>query len=422
MIQETSKRPFVRPLFIWIIGIVLELMVSCRLLSVCLLLLSCPILFASLSEKQWTQDSRWIWGILYACLLLFVSIQMTAYREDTLTEIREPYPIQEWAARQQQRLVSSFDSLSLSDTEKSVLATITFGYRQTMSRETKKNFSIAGVSHILAVSGFHVAVVCGFLTLLLSFLPWGRRGRMGKYLLTVGLLWGYAAITGLAASAIRAALMLTLYLTGRVLRRNTDGYNTLAASAFCMLVYNPFYLFDIGFQLSYLAVLSILYIQPRLRKCMEVRNPLLSVPWDWVTMTVAAQMGTALLCLYYFGQFSSVFLFTSLPLTFLSTWLIPLGVLYALLPVWIPGSVYLQEAVEAGVRSMVWVVEAFSHIPGAAFTFQIDFITLLLGYGMLFLVLLSWLKGNPRFWFGALLLLLIILILQLIARFMLCET
>lgn len=347
---------------------------------------------------------------------------MTAYRENNLNEVIESSKIQEWAAKQQQHFVASFDALPLSDIEKSVLATITFGYRKTMSRETKRDFSIAGVSHILAVSGFHVAVICGSLTLFLSFLFGDRRGRVGKYLLTVGLLWGYTAITGLAASAIRAAVMLTLYLTGRVLRRNTDGYNTLAASAFCMLVYNPFYLFDIGFQLSYLAVLFILYIQPRLRKCIEVRNPLLSMPWDWITMTVAAQIGTTLLCLYYFGQFSTVFLLTSIPLTFLSTLLIPLGVLYALLPIWIPGYTYLQGTVEISVRSMVWVVEAFSHIPGAAFTFQIDFITLLLGYGILYLGLLSWLKGNPRLWLWALLLLLIILFLQVIGRFMLCET
>ena len=93
-------------------------------------------------------------------------------------------------------------------------------------------------------------------------------------------------ITGLAASAVRAGLMLTLYLTGRVLRRMTDGYNTLAAAAFCMLVFNPLYLFDIGFQLSYLAVLSILYLQPRLQNLIVVRNPVIAIPWGWITVFV----------------------------------------------------------------------------------------------------------------------------------------
>lgn len=421
MIEELSKRPFVRPLLIWIAGILTELTFSCRFLSVCLLFFPCLLLLFSLGshKEKWIESSRWTWGILYICLLLFVSVQWTAYHENQPTKRRVPHPVQMWAARQQGRLVDSFNTLSLSETEKSVLATITFGYRSAMSRETKKNFSVAGVSHILAVSGFHVAVVGGFLSLILSFVLWGRRGRVGKYLLTVSLLWGYVAITGLAASAIRAALMLTLYLSGRVLRRNTDGYNTLAAAAFCMLVYNPFYLFDIGFQLSYLAVLSILYIQPRLRRCIVVRNPILALPWDGVTMAVAAQMGTALLCLYYFGQFSAVFLWTSIPLTFLATGLIPLGLLYALLPGWVPGLACLQSALEIGVRCLVGVVEAFSHIPGAAFTFHIDFVTLVVGYGGLLLGLLSWRKGNPRLWLWALALVLIILFLQLIERFML---
>ena len=76
-------------------------------------------------------------------------------------------------------------------------------------------------------------------------------GRWVRYIILVGSLWGFVFITGLAPSAVRAALMLSLYLTGRALRRVTDGYNTLAAAAFCMLAYNPYYLFDIGFQLSF---------------------------------------------------------------------------------------------------------------------------------------------------------------------------
>ena len=83
--------------------------------------------------------------------------------------------------------------------------------------------------------------------------------------------------------------MLTMYLTGGVLDRRAERYNILAASAFCMLVYEPLYLFDIGFQLSYLAVLSILYFQPRLQALIKVHNPFLRTPWGWVTVTLSAQ-------------------------------------------------------------------------------------------------------------------------------------
>jgi len=83
-----------------------------------------------------------------------------------------------------------------------------------------------------------------------------------------------------------------MYLTGGVLDRRAERYNILAASAFCMLVYEPLYLFDIGFQLSYLAVLSILYFQPRLQALIKVHNPFLRTPWGWVTVTLSAQAGT----------------------------------------------------------------------------------------------------------------------------------
>lgn len=169
-----------------------------------------------------------------------------------------------WAREEQQRLLEPIAKLNLTDEEKSVLATITVGYRQAMSREVRNRFSATGVAHILAVSGFHVAIVCGFLSFLFSFLPRNGCCRWIRYISLLVLLWGFAAITGLAVSSVRAALMLTMYLTGGVLDRRAERYNILAASAFCMLVYEPLYLFDIGFQLSYLAVLSILYFQPRL--------------------------------------------------------------------------------------------------------------------------------------------------------------
>ncbi|WP_229058633.1 MULTISPECIES: ComEC/Rec2 family competence protein [Parabacteroides] len=369
-----------------------------------------------MEKNYWSYEFRWVWGVVFLLLLLSFSIQQTAYWQD-----RDERPAfssaSELAGQEQQRLLKPFERLHLSDEEKSVLATITLGYREGMSRDVKRRFSVTGVAHLLAVSGFHVAIVCGFLSLFFSFFPKNTFYRWLKFLLTISLLWGFVLITGFAASAIRAGLMLTLYLTGRTLRRRTDGYNTLAASAFCMLAFDPFYLFDIGFQLSYLAVLSILYLQPRLQKLIDVRNPLLAAPWGWITVTLSAQAGTTLLCLYYFRQFSLVFLCTNLPLTLLATFLIPTGLIWLMLPVGFPGYELLQHLVETMTHTLLQIVDAFSKVPGGTFSFQLDLFLTILGYGVAFFLLLFLQTRRPRFLFASLLLLLFILFDLLIERF-----
>ena len=428
IIKEIQKRPFIRPFLIWITGILLQAYLDCRILSLLLILI--PLLFILLSriavisqpeKSYWSYEFRWIWGVVFLLLLLSLSIQQTAY-----WQVKNERPtfssVSELTGQGRQRLLKPFERLHLSDEEKSVLATITLGYREGMSREVKRSFSVTGVAHLLAVSGFHVAIVCGFLSFFFSFFPKNTFYRWFKFLLTISLLWSFVLITGFAASAIRAGLMLTLYLTGRALRRRTDGYNILAASAFCMLAFDPFYLFDIGFQLSYLAVLSILYLQPRLQKLIEIKNPILAAPWGWITMTLSAQAGTTLLCLYYFRQFSLIFLCTNLPLTLLATILIPAGLIWLMLPVSFPGYELLEYFVETMTHALWQIVDAFSKVPGVTFSFQLDLFLTILGYGVTFFLMWFLQNRRPPFLLVSLLLLLFLLFDLLIERFLLCRT
>ena len=407
MIKELQIRPFARPLLVWIAGAILQTVFSCCTYSWVLLLLPVIILttagLALRGQEHFCYETRWLWGAVFLSLLLFLSIQKTAYSQFEASSEHPTSLLSRWAREEQQRLLEPIEKLNLTDEEKSVLATITVGYRQAMSREVRNRFSVTGVAHILAVSGFHVAIV-------------SRNGccRWIRYISLLVLLWGFVAITGLAASSVRAALMLTMYLTGGVLDRRAERYNILAASAFCMLVYEPLYLFDIGFQLSYLAVLSILYFQPRLQALIKVHNPFLRTPWGWVTVTLSAQAGTTFLCLYYFGQFSTVFLLTNLPLTFLATLLIPASLVYMFLPEWIPGYGWLQVGVEWLAHDLLWVVDAFSQVPGAVFSFRFDFPAMLVAYGMLLSILLYGHTGRSRYLLVILFLLLIILLVRVI--------
>ncbi|MDH6304709.1 competence protein ComEC [Parabacteroides sp. PF5-5] len=404
MILEIRKRPFVRPLAVWIAGIVMQSFQLGYIFSFVFLFV--PLLMFWKSERAY--DARWLWGAIFLSLLLFLSVHKTAYHAGRL-EASSVSVLQEKAYRLQQRAIRPLEHLSLSDAEKSVLATISLGAREKMPKEVRKQFSVTGVVHILAVSGFHVAIVCSFISWILVFLSGSRVGRWTKYLLTLALLWTFVLVSGLAASSVRAGIMLSLYLSGRQLYRTTDSYNTLAASAFCMLVYNPLYLFDVGFQLSYTAVWFILYLQPRLNKVLQVRNPLLAAPWSWLTVTLAAQIGVTFLCLYYFGYFSLVFIFTNLPLTLIATLLIPLTLLWMLLPAGLPGIELLQSGIEYLTRGMMWVVEAFSR-EGSSLSFRFTLGMLLLSYP----ALLSYLLYRTRHRAGYLLLFLFLCLMFLL--------
>lgn len=479
MWEEIQKRPFSRPLFLWITGILIQTYLPGYLVGILCVLLSGGVLFLSFGRPEKAKgmlsfDHRWVWGLVFSVLFVSLAIGKTAsaQRQEEEQAKRHAAQTSPWQAnppggqragqlanrpagtsvylqrtqqtkrasklssksreenltgqsrkaikdaRQiQQTLLADFDKLRLSDEEKSVLATLTLGYRQAMRRDLRKRFSVTGVSHLLAVSGLHVGIVCGFLTFL--FTPLARRpaGRRLRYLLSLLCLWGYVWITGLAASAVRAGIMLSVYLVGRVLKRPSDRYNTWCAAAFCMLAYDPLYLFDIGFQLSYLAVFSILFFQPRLERLIPVRNPLIAVPWQWLTVTLAAQAGTTFLCLYYFRQFSWVFLFTNLPLSGLVTLLIPTGLLWIVLPRGIPGYGGLQSLVEMLTRSLLAVVDTFARLPGASYTGNWGMGSVCLGYAVCLFGMLYMLDRRPWQLLAALGGVLIILIGRVIDRF-----
>lgn len=431
MWEEIQKRPFSRPLFLWIAGILIQTYwpgyqvgIVCVVLILSTLLLSFILL--GKEKREISFSHRWVWGMAFSLLFLSLAIGKTglamrhshAHREKSPRKIENTFYLAN--SRQiQQTLLADFDKLRLTDEEKTVLATLTLGYRQAMNREVRKRFSASGVSHLLAVSGFHVGIVCGFLTFLLWPLAARPAGKKLRYILALLFVWGYVWITGLAASALRAGMMLSIYLIGRILGRLTDRYNSWAAAAFCMLAYDPLYLFDIGFQLSYLAVFFILFFQPRLQCLIHVRNPLIALPWQWLTVTLAAQAGTTFLCLYYFKQFSWVFLFTNLPLTGLATLLIPAGLLWIALPGWLPGYSGLQSMVETLTRTLIRIVDTFAELPGASYRGSWGMGSVWIAYGICFFCMLYVLERRSWQLLIAVGGVLIILIGQLIERAML---
>ena len=420
VIDEIRKRPFLRPLIFWITGILLQVCFPLQDFSFALFVIVLTTLVISFVLPKQRHPSllyhnRWVWGVVFCCMIVFLAIQTTGLVEQRLSTPHEPGFLFRKAHEIQLRMVEKLGLLQLPDAAQSVLATITVNYRKAMTWEIRNQFSATGVSHLLAVSGFHVGVVCAFVNFLLS--PFSRKSvvmRWVKYVITMFCVWAFAYISGLATAAVRAAVMLTIYLTGRVTGRNPDKYNTLAGAAFCMLVYNPFYLFDIGFQLSFTAVFFILYLQPRLSNLIEIRNPLIATPWQVLTVTMAAQAGTCFLCFFYFGRSSMVFLFTNLTLSLLATLLIPLTLLWMLIPQSVPGIDILRSAIETMTRWLMWIVDHFAAIPGATITVCFDLFTLIASYLCLALILLYFRTKHYRMLIASLSTLLIIICRHLI--------
>ena len=417
MLEEMQKRPFVRPLFWWITGILLQVCFPLQQLSLYLLLLVAVVVVISFFLGKRHSDvsyrNRWVWGMLITCLLLFLAIQSTALAEKRMALPPSSGWLQEKAKNTQAAMVEKLDGLRISDDEKAILATLTVNYRKVLSRETRSRFTATGVAHMLSVSGFHVGIVCGFLALLFTGFPKRPVFHWLKYILTMILLWAYVYIAGLSNPAMRAAIMLTIYLTGQVLHRRPERYNTLAAAAFCMLAYNPLSLFNIGFQLSFTAVFFILYLQPRFYRLIELRNPIFKSLWGILTVTTAAQIGTVFLSCFYFGGCSTVFLFTNLLLSLQATVLVPMVLCWMILPAGIPGAGILQWMIEVLSKSMMEVVNRFSQIPGATFALRFDLLTLLCAYSILGLLLCYFRSKRTWMLFSALLLILFLLCRQL---------
>jgi competence protein ComEC len=193
-----------------------------------------------------------------------------------------------------------------------VVSALTIGYKDELTPDLKELYSVAGASHILALSGLHI----GFLYVLLLFLlrPLGRRRSMSllRGFLIILLLWAFAFFTGLSPSVVRSVTMFSLFAVAESLQRDNFSINTLAAAAFFMLLISPGWLFDVGFQLSFCAVGSIICFNPYLSKLYHPRTWLGKKTWQLVSVSVSAQAGTAPFVAYYFSRLPVHFILSSL--------------------------------------------------------------------------------------------------------------
>lgn len=268
-----------------------------------------------------------------------------------------------WFLALRSQMIVLLKESGLDGNELSVASALILGYRADLDKELMTAYAGAGATHVLAVSGLHVGIVYVILNFLLKFLNRYRYGRIVRTIILVLLLFSYAALTGLSASVFRAATMFSFVAIGSALNRNTNIFNTLAASAFCLILYEPMIIMQVGFQLSYAAVIGIVLIQPRLFKLYTFKNRLLDWAWSITCVSVAAQIATFPLGLLYFHQFPNLFLISNLLVIPAAAGILYLGFSLFLFSFWKPALLYFGFLLETLISSLNQVVVWIEKVP-----------------------------------------------------------
>ncbi|HMU10610.1 MAG TPA: ComEC/Rec2 family competence protein [Ferruginibacter sp.] len=197
--------------------------------------------------------------------------------------------------------------------ELGIAEALLIGYTNDLDKDLVQAYSNTGVVHIIAISGMHLGLIYVLLLWFFAKIPLIKRSKWMQTILILACLWVFSLLTGGSASVIRSAVMFTFITLGKtVFNRPASVYSSLAASAFVMLCYDPYYLWDVGFQLSYLAVIGIVVFQKPIYNIFYIKNKFIDKTWQLMAVSLAAQLLTFPVCIYYFHQFPNLFLLTNL--------------------------------------------------------------------------------------------------------------
>ncbi|WP_455170567.1 ComEC/Rec2 family competence protein, partial [Aegicerativicinus sediminis] len=238
------------------------------------------------------------------------------------------FSIASLADRIRNSVKSKFKNKGLNKEQLAITSALLLGEREDISPELSENYAAAGAIHLLAISGLHIGIIFLFLSIILKPLNrLGKKGTVIRSVIIILLLWGFAIISGLSPSVVRAVTMFSLLAFATLIKRNPNTINVISISALILLSFNARLFYDVGFQLSYLAVLGIVIIQPRLFKWLRTKNKILNYFIGLITVSLAAQLAVLPLSLYYFHQFPTLFILSNLILIPLVTIILMLGIL-----------------------------------------------------------------------------------------------
>jgi len=301
-----------------------------------------------------------------------------------------------YTSRLRSKIIRNLEKSNFNNAELNVAIALILGQQQDISSEIIKDYQYAGAVHILSVSGLHIGFILLFVTFLLKPFPNTRRGSFIKLIIILVSLSTFGVIAGLAPSVLRSVTMFSFVAIGMYLRRSTNIFHTLLVSMLLILLFQPSFLFDVGFQLSYLALFFILWLQPLLAQLWSPKNRIANYFWEILTVSFAAQIGTLPLSIYYFHQFPGLFFVTNLVIIPFLSVIMGLGVLVMVLAAFDFVPLFLAQSLEWSIYILNKIINSIASLDQFIFR-DIPFnLQLLLSLYLLIIATIIWFK-KPSF-------------------------
>ncbi|MEO2063165.1 MAG: ComEC/Rec2 family competence protein [Christiangramia sp.] len=299
------------------------------------------------------------------------------------------------------KVIKNLENKGLKSQESAILKALLLGERSEISTQLYKNYAAAGAVHILAISGLHIGILLLFLNFLLKPLEKLKRGKILKTILILIILWFFALLTGFSPSVVRAAAMFSFIAIGMQLNRKTRVVQSVLVSLFFLLLLNPYYILQVGFQLSYLAVFGIILFEPKIENLVHTPHKTLEYFWKLVSVSIAAQLAILPLSLYYFHQFPGLFLLTNILIIPILAIVLIYGFLVVILASFqlLPG--FLLVGLGELLKVMNWIILKIASMENFIWK-DIPFseLQLLSAYGILVLLILLLYSKSSRFVIG----------------------
>ena len=294
------------------------------------------------------------------------------------------------------RLLESISAWSVSTETSALVNALVLGERKGLQTKLLDQYAGAGAMHVLALSGLHIGIFYFILNLLLRPVLKIRYGKLMVFSITLIILWGFALLTGLSSSVVRAVSMFSILALGNISQRRNNTYNSLITSAFALLLIWPGYIFQPGFQLSYAALLGIVSLFPLFRRLWDPKLKLFKSIRDILCVSLAAQIGTFPISIYYFHQFPLLFLLTNLvviPLITLILYLSIVCIIISLSPMEFSLAFQILEFVCNVMSTSVGLIDSFGFTLD---NISISAFTVILLFGFILSLYLYFLKRNFR--------------------------
>jgi len=301
---------------------------------------------------------------------------------------QSPNSITGYAETIREALNKRLQKLPFKPIELAFIKALLLGQRQDITADVYEDYAKAGAVHILAISGLHIGILLLILQFIMKPLLYFRHGKFVRLVLILCVLWSFAIIAGLSPSVVRAVMMFSLFAIVRRLKRTSNSLNTLAVSAFILLLIHPRFCFDVGFQLSYAAVASIIIVKPVLDKWWRIKHWIGNWFLDLLKVSIAAQIGVLPLSLYYFHQFPGLFFVTNMVVIPCLIVILGLGILMLVL-------IGIHQPPDLLIQILSWIIQLMNWFvewvaSKEAFLFdQISFDLTALIFSYLILFLLS---------------------------------